>query len=182
MVPDGPNGPAAALATEKGMDGMGNGTVTKDRAASIEDADSLVRAALEGAGAVLLALPMGAGGAPAGIRTMGFDIVREASRGDYPGDPMVRPGAPHADQVSAMEIALAWIADHAGGPGVRRVLWRRALVRPLSGRHLYSFAECGLELKVSKATAQNWHKRGLAQIAAAIPAQLLRDTGKRLRV
>jgi len=124
-------------------------------------------ARLEAAGATLLAMP--ARGYSTHMRQMKFDIVHTALEAYGWGGAMARPPAPSAAEISRMDEAFGWLALIPEAKYVlRRVLGARALVHPLTGRHLYAWRRLGAALGTDHKAVQRWHAEGVEMLARLI--------------
>jgi hypothetical protein len=126
---------------------------------------------LEAAGATLLALP--ARGYSTQMRLMRFDVVHTAAEAYGWAPAQARPGNPSAAEISAMDEAFGWLGLIPESRYVlRRILGARALVHPLTGRHLYAWRRLGAMLGAEHRSVQRWHGQGVAMIVAALAAGL----------
>jgi hypothetical protein len=132
------------------------------------DADYVVYR-LEEAGATLLALP-GTGWSPR-LRTSQLDIVRTALEAYGWEPPRARPPAPSAGRITRMDEALGWVTLIPRDRYVlRRIVGARALVSPLTERHLFSWRRLGVLLGADHKAIQRWHGEGIRIIVAALNA------------
>ncbi|MBN9510731.1 MAG: hypothetical protein J0I21_16685 [Alphaproteobacteria bacterium] len=130
------------------------------------DARAVV-ARLEEAGRTLLALPR-TGPSPA-LRMSAWEVVQAASDAYGWQAARLRPPVPDAAQVTRMDEALAWIALIPQGRYVlRRIVGARALVHPLTERHLYPWRRLGAALGADHKAVQRWHAQGIDMILAAL--------------
>lgn len=124
-------------------------------------------ARLEAAGATLLALP-GRGYSTA-LRQMKFDIVHTALEAYGWEAAVARPPVPSAAAISAMDEAFGWLTIIPEGRYVlRRIVGARALVHPLTERHLYPWRRLGAMLGADHKSVQRWHGQGIGMIGAAL--------------
>jgi hypothetical protein len=122
---------------------------------------------LEEAGATLLALP--GTGYSTRLRVSHVDIVREAqfAYGWQPGK--IRPPVPSASRITRMDEALGWIPLIPKDRYVlRRIVGARALVSPVTERHLYSWRRLGSVLGADHKAVQRWHAQGIDMLVAAV--------------
>jgi hypothetical protein len=129
---------------------------------------------LEEAGRSLLALP------PTGystkLRLNTLDVVRSALEGygweAYRGEQVrMRAPVPDAARITRMDEALAWIPLIPQDRYVlRRIVGCRALVSPLTERHLYPWRRIGTLLGADHKAVQRWHAQGIDMIVAAVNA------------
>ena len=130
-----------------------------------------VCAMLEEAGATLLALPQT--GYSTRLRSGGLDWVREASAVLAPGSgpAPLRPAIPSPTAIDRMDRALAWISLIPDGMFVlRRVAGARALIHPMTGRHLFPWRRLGTALGADHKAVQRWHAQAMIRISAALNA------------
>ncbi len=137
-----------------------------DAANDAIDAQAVV-ARLEEAGRTLLALPH-SGPSPR-LRTSAWDVLQSAVEGyGWEGRP-VRPAVPGAARITRMDEAFGWIALIPRDRYVlRRIVGARALVHPLTERHLYPWRRLGAALGADHKAVQRWHAQGVALIVAAL--------------
>ena len=127
---------------------------------------------LEEAGAALLAMPMT--GHSTRMATQKLDTIRAALEGcawTTQGDPgpRLRPGSPDAACITRMDEALGWITlIPLDKYVVRRIVGARALVSPLTGKHLYPWRRLGALLGADHKAIQRWHAQGIALIVAGL--------------
>ena len=130
-----------------------------------------VCAMLEEAGATLLALPDR--GYTTRLRSGGLDWVRDAAAVLAPGSalPPLRPASPSPAAIDRMDRVLAWLSLLPDSAAVlRRVAGARALVHPITGRHLFSWRRMAVALGTDHKAVQRWHAQALAGISAALNA------------
>jgi len=137
-----------------------------DAANDAPDAQAIV-ARLEEAGRTLLALPH-QGPSPR-LRTSAWQVLASAlEEGGGEGRP-IRPPVPGSARITRMDEAFGWIAlippDRAV---IRRIVGLRALVHPLTDRHLYPWRRLGAALGADHKAVQRWHAQGIALIAAGL--------------
>lgn len=136
----------------------------------------LVVARLEAAGRTLLALP--GTGYSTGLRVSRLEIVRSALEAFGAECGPVRPAVPSAAQISQMDEALGWISlipvdtvargRPSGGHVLRRIVGARALVGPITERHIYSWRRLGGVLGADHKAVQRWHAQAIGLIVAAL--------------
>lgn len=132
-----------------------------------------VIARLEEAGRTLLALPH-TGPSPR-LRTSAWDVLQNAVEGYGWEGARLRPAMPGAARVTRMDEAFGWLALIPQERYVlRRIVGARALVHPLTGRHLYPWRRLGAAVGADHKAVQRWHGQGIALIVAAINATCLR--------
>ncbi|MDE8344823.1 MAG: DUF6362 family protein [Acidocella sp.] len=136
---------------------------------AVMDATTLVTR-LERAGATMMAMP-GQGHSPR-LRQMRFDVVHsEAELAESAGP--VRVARPSAAQIRDMDLVFGWLAlMPAEKYLLRRVIGARALVHPLTGRHIYSWRRLAKLVGTDHKTVQRWHEQGIRLLL-----DLLREFG-----
>ena len=126
-----------------------------------------VVARLEEAGATLLALP-DRGPSPR-LRTYWPDFVRDASEAYGYGQSALRPATPSPHDIGRMDEALGWLALIPQDRYVlRRVVGARALVSPLTGRHLVPWQRLAAGVGADYRAVQRWHEQGVHCIVAGL--------------
>jgi hypothetical protein len=125
---------------------------------------------LEEAGTTLLSMPDK--GWTTRLRSSRLDVVRSAADayGWEPG--RLRPAMPDSAKIDRMDEALGWIAlipleRHV----VRRIVGARALVSPVTERHLFSWRRLGALLGADHKAVQRWHAEGIGIIVAGLNSQ-----------
>ncbi len=105
---------------------------------------------------------------PAGHRSFWPDILREFSDlvGVHP-EPELPRLRPTAAQITRAEEALQWLL-YIQNIRNRRIVAARMLVRPETGRHVFSWRKLGEKFRASHDAAQRWYRDGLLEIASAI--------------
>lgn len=122
---------------------------------------------LEEAGATLLALP--ASGYSTHMRQMRFDIVHTALEAYGWEAPALRPATPPAAAITAMDEAFGWLAFIPEQNFVlRRIVGARALVHPLTRRHLFPWRRLAATLGADHKSVQRWHANGVAMILTSL--------------
>ncbi len=130
---------------------------------------ALVVARLEAAGATLLAMP--SGGYSTRLRMMRFDVVQTAAEAYGWAPAMARAPMPSAADITAMDEAFGWLGLIPDGRYVlRRILGARALVHPLTGRHLFAWRRLAAVLGAEHRSVQRWHGQGVEMIVQALRA------------
>jgi hypothetical protein len=126
-----------------------------------------VVARLEAAGATLLALP--SRGYSTQLRQMKFDIVHTALEAYGWEGAAVRPPVPSAAAISDMDEVFGWLTLIPEARYVlRRILGARALVHPITERHLYPWRRLGAMLGADHKSVQRWHGQGVEMLVAAL--------------
>lgn len=127
-----------------------------------------------------MALPMPRGALPRDARSNWPDVVRgyedafaaligapdEVKRDFSEAHNMVRV-APSAPAVGRMDEVLGWLW-RVGNPRMRRLCLSRALIHPVSGRHVVSYRKLGRIFGLHHETVRAWHDRALADIAVSL--------------
>lgn len=124
---------------------------------------------LEEAGRTLLALPNT--GPTTHMRTSQYDVVQSAveAYGWSKMDPRLRPAMPGATQIARMDEALDWIPRIPPDRYVlRRIVGARALVSPITERHLFPWRRLASLLGADHKAVQRWHSQGIALILASL--------------
>jgi hypothetical protein len=130
------------------------------------EAAALIQA-LEDAGATLLALPHS--GHSTRMRQMRFDIVHTALEAYGWAPEQVRAPVPDAAAITAMDAAFALLALIPEQKFVmRRIVGARALVHPLTRRHLYPWRRLAGVLGADHKSIQRWHGDGIRLIVTAV--------------
>ncbi len=123
-------------------------------------------ARLEDAGRTLLALPDG--GHSTRLRSTVWEVLREPMEAPAAAT-RLRPPVPDGPLVSRMDEALGWIALIPHDRYVlRRIVGARALVHPLTLRHMFPWRRLGTALGADHKAVQRWHAQGIAIIAAGL--------------
>ncbi len=113
-------------------------------------------ARFEAAGATLLALP--GKGYSTQIRTMRFDVVHSALDAYGWRNAVVRPPMPSSAAISQMDEVFGWLTLIPEGKYVmRRIMGARALVHPVTLRHLFPWRRIGTMLGADHKSVQRWH-------------------------
>lgn len=131
-----------------------------------KDAAAVI-ARLEDAGAALLAMPTT--GYSTRMRQMRFDIVHTALEAYGWEAPALRAPAPNAASITAMDEAFGWLGLIPEANFVlRRILGARALIHPLTGRHLFPWRRLATILGADHKSVQRWHRQGVDLILRAV--------------
>jgi hypothetical protein len=124
-------------------------------------------ACLEEAGATLLSLPT-TGFSP-GLKTSALPILREAAEAYGWSAAEVRPAMPSASRISRMDLVLGYLALIPQDRYLlRRIVGCRALVHPITGRHLFSWRRLAEVLGADHKAIQRWHAEGIRIIIFAL--------------
>ncbi|MDE2516962.1 MAG: hypothetical protein KGL12_13120 [Rhodospirillales bacterium] len=122
---------------------------------------------LEEAGRALLSLP--SGGWSTRLKTSSLEIVRTALENYGWTSARIRPPVPSAAMITRMDEALRWIPLIPQDRYVlRRIVGARALIHPISERHLFPWRRLGSVLGADHKAVQRWHAQGLDLIVAAL--------------
>lgn len=131
-------------------------------------ADSeFVVARLEEAGATLLSLPE-SGFSPR-LRTGALQVVHSAAEAYGWSTARLRPPVPSPERITRMDETFAWLALIPSDRAVlRRLISARALVSPLTGKHLYAWRRLGGLVGADHKAVQRWHAEGIRLIVRAL--------------
>ncbi len=125
--------------------------------------ESDILRSLEEAGATLLAMP--AKGYTTQMRQMRFDIVHTALEAYGWEAPALRAPVPSVAEISRMDEVFSWLALVPEQSFlVRRILGARALVHPLTGRHLFPWRRLAKLLGADHKSVQRWHANGIKML------------------
>jgi hypothetical protein len=117
----------------------------------------------EAAGATLLALP--GQGYSTRMRTMRLDVVHSALDAYGWQNAALRPPMPSAAAISQMDEVFGWLALVPESKYVlRRILGARALVHPLTLRHLFPWRRIGQMLGADHKSVQRWHAQAVEML------------------
>src|SRR5579864_2946310 len=123
---------------------------------------------LEWAGARLIALPVGRI-KPSEPRVIWPEYSQERFEIlDFRGYEPLRANAPSKDEIPIMDEILTLPALWSDSLK-RRVLHSRALVHPLNGPNLYSWAKVAQLVGRDPKTVKAWHTAGLAEVCRKAP-------------
>ncbi len=126
-------------------------------------------ARLEAAGATLLAMP--SRGYSPRLAQMNYDVVHSALETYGWQTAVLRPPAPSAAEISAMDEAFSWIGLIPELRYVlRRIVGARALVYPLEGRYIFPWRRLATVLGADHKSVQRWHGQAVALLVAALQA------------
>ena len=149
------------------VNGALNGAANGARNGAKPDAECVIYR-LEEAGQTLLALPNT--GYSTRLRTSSIDIIRSALEGygweNQRNDKRpLRPAMPNSARITRMDEALGWIPTIPQDRYVlRRIVGARALVSPVTERHLFTWRRLGTLLGADHKAVQRWHGQGIALI------------------
>ena len=134
-----------------------------------DDAAALVVARLDEAGATLMALPHA--GFSTAARGYWPDMLRDSFI-DMPSAERARPVTPDAARISRMEETFGWLAFiPASDAALRRVVGYRALINPLTDRHVFPWRRVGKRVGADYRAVQRWHAKAIGIIVAALAAR-----------
>lgn len=129
-----------------------------------------VVARLEEAGATLLGLPHT--GYSTRLRVGALHPVPSAEDMLHALPDRPRAPVPSAACVDRMDQALAWVPLIPEGRLVlRRIVHARALVSPLSGKHLFTWRRLAAEVNTDHKAVQRWHAQGISIIVTSLNGQ-----------
>lgn len=133
-------------------------------------------ACLEEAGSTLLSLP--ATGFSPRLRTTTLPILREAAEAYGWSMAELRAPMPSASRITRMDKAMSYLALIPQDRYLlRRIVGCRALVHPVSGRHLFSWRRLGELMNADHKAVQRWHGDGIRLILDALRHQAV-DSGQ----
>jgi hypothetical protein len=115
----------------------------------------------------LLALP--GKGYSTQMRTMRFDVVHSALDAYGWQNAAVRPPMPSAAAISQMDEVFGWLTLIPEAKYVmRRILGARALVHPVTLRHLFPWRRIGTMLGADHKSVQRWHGQAVELLREAL--------------
>ncbi|MDE1895937.1 MAG: hypothetical protein KGH91_02555 [Rhodospirillales bacterium] len=125
---------------------------------------------LEEAGAAMLAMP--SRGYSTGLRLTKLDVVHTALEAYGWEGRKMKPPTPTADMVTRMDEAFGWLhfipeKQYA----LRRIVGARALVHPLTGRHVYAWRKLGEMLGADHKAVKRWHEQAIKMIHEGLAAR-----------
>lgn len=141
-----------------------------------------VRQRLEDAGRTLMSLPFPSGSLPKDDRSRWPEVVRgyedafvaligasqEVKQDFSERYNQVRP-SPSARAVGRLDEVLEWLWRYSE-PRKRRLCLARALIHPVSDRHVVSYRKLARMFGLHHETVRAWHDRAVAEIATALTA------------
>ncbi len=141
-------------------------TGTVPAVTAIFDGDYVI-ASLETAGKTLLSLPHEGHGTH--LRTGGLDYVNAAIEAYGWTDLPVRPARPSGREIDRMDEVLGWIALIPNERYVlRRIVGTRALVSPVTDRHLFHWRKIAKMLGCDRRALARWHAEGINLIVRGL--------------
>ena len=136
---------------------------------------------LEQAVRTLMMLPVPRGGFPGGERSHWPEIVRNYAEffaaqvqadADHREEMLAGRNAvrirPLQSQIDQMDEALQWVFDHVENPIHRKIVFARAMLHPLSGRHIVSYRRLGRLLGMDHKAVKVWHDKALEAIRSGL--------------
>ncbi|HQT67690.1 MAG: hypothetical protein B7Z78_10930 [Rhodospirillales bacterium 20-60-12] len=155
--------------------GVGDAGRTWDAASPKIGADGAVMdeawliARLEDAGAALLALP--ASGYGTGMRQLRYDVVHTALETYGWEGARVKPAMPSAARIDRMDESFGWLALIPDEKFLlRRIVGARALVHPITGRHLFPWRRLASAIGADHKAVQRWHRDAIRLIIRTLAA------------
>jgi len=128
-----------------------------------------VRILLEWAGGKLLSLRL-ASPSPQGYRSFWPDYADDSTAYGYTKETMRAPAvAPH--EVRAMELILELPALYIHDITTRRIVHRRSLIAPLTGRYIHSYGAIAVEFHINARLAARIYLKGVGEIGRRITTQ-----------
>ena len=104
-----------------------------------------------------------------GLRTSAWPAVNASAEAYGWSGSRLKPAVPPAAAITRMDEALGWIRLIPQENYVlRRIVGARALVSPLTGRHLFSWRKLGTLIGADGRAVQRWHAKGIAMIVALL--------------
>lgn len=126
-----------------------------------------VLARLEEAGVTLLSMPNTGHSTRLRMGTLRPLPDHEDALNAAPGP--IRAAVPSAAGVDRMDQAFAWVSLIPEARFVlRRVVHARALVNPLTGKHLFAWRRLAATVGADHKAVQRWHAQGIDIIVAAL--------------
>ncbi len=126
-----------------------------------------VLARLEEAGATLLSMPNTGHSTRLRMGTLRPMPDHEDALHAAPGP--VRAPVPSAACVDRMDEAFVWVSLIPEGKFIlRRVVHARALVNPMTGKHLFAWRRLAATVGADHKAVQRWHAQGIDLIVAAL--------------
>ncbi|MDE1905826.1 MAG: hypothetical protein KGH75_05180 [Rhodospirillales bacterium] len=125
---------------------------------------------LEEAGAAMLAMP--SRGYSTGLRMTKLDVVHTALEAYGWEGRKMKPPAPTAEMVTRMDEAFGWLTFIPEKQYVlRRIVGARALVHPLTGRHVYAWRKLAEILGADHKAVMRWHGQAIKLIHDGLAAR-----------
>ena len=147
----------------------------------------------EEAGKTLMSMPLPKGALPKDDRSRWPDVVRgyedafaaligasnELQQDFSDRHNLVNP-VPSARAVGRMDEVLEWLWRF-DDDRKRRLCLARALIHPVSGRHVVSYRKLGRLFGLHHETVRAWHSRALAEIAMGLSRERIEKNASRQR-
>ena len=128
-----------------------------------------VTARLEEAGATLLALPHT--GYTTSLRLTRLDTINPGAEPPACSKTRARAPMPSTAAITRMDEAFAWFHLIPDDRFVlRRILGARALVHPLTGRHIHSWRKLATLIGADHNAVRRWHGEAIALLVRALRA------------
>lgn len=125
----------------------------------------------EDAGRSLLRMPQAGFGT--GARNFWPEIVRDKTEAYGYDEEQVRPGPPSAGAITRMDEVFRWLARIPHDRFVlRRIVGLRALVNPMTDRHLWSWVKIGDAIHANRNAVSLWHAQGIDLIVASLNGKM----------
>lgn len=126
-----------------------------------------VLARLEEAGATLLSMPNT--GHSTRLRMGTLRPLPDAEDALHSAPGPVRAPVPRAASVDRMDQAFMWVSLIPEAKFIlRRVVHARALVNPLTGKHLFAWRRLATTVGADHKAVQRWHAQGIDMIVVAL--------------
>ena len=124
-------------------------------------------ARLEEAGATLMALPHT--GYTTALRTTRLDTLKAGDEPPADSRTRLRPPMPSTAAISRMDEAFGWFGLIPDDRYLlRRILGGRALIHPITGRHIHSWRKLGSLLGADHNAVRRWHGEALGLLVRAL--------------
>lgn len=165
--PGGYGAAAGAQAASGVAHGARHGAADGAPYGAVFDAPTVI-ARLEEAGMTLLALP--SRGPSTALRQSRLDVMASAEAYGW-SSATLRPSVPSAARISRMDEAWQWLTLIPPDRVVlRRIAGARALVHPITERHVYSWRKLAALVGADHKAMQRWHAQAIALIVAGLNA------------
>jgi hypothetical protein len=163
-----PGGYGASTAAPQALSGVAHGASHGAVNGAALDAAAVI-ARLEEAGMTLLALP--SRGPSTALRQSRLDVMASAEAYGW-SSATLRPPVPSAARISRMDEAWQWLTLIPPDRVVlRRIAGARALVHPITERHVYSWRKLAALVGADHKAMQRWHAQAIALIVAGLNAR-----------
>ena len=132
-----------------------------------DDPAQWVTARLEEAGRTLISLPHS--GYTTALRISRLDTLNPGGEPEHEARTRLRPAMPSSAAVSRMDEAFAWFRLIPDDRYVlRRILGGRALVHPITGRHVNSWRKLGALIGADHNAVRRWHGEAVALLVRGL--------------